>query len=242
MNPSDPSPKGSVSVRQVSSLAGFQGRESYQPAQADRGFLRRAGHRDGRGHRPPADPFCRKRGNLPSFTAHRAGPLRSLTVSQWRNSRPPVRHPSSCLVPRPAAKSICGGPAGIPHESFDSNELDAARYDWAHSLGGFDAEESLVRLSISGSSAATTTSSRSESRSSAVLVRERGPWSRTSASVIRSVRDSSRSRSTASGISGIPGASGDRAVLRDGRKPACRSGAFPTPRHGFNPGRLRRNR
>jgi hypothetical protein len=45
---------------------------------------------------------------------------------------------------------------GDPHVSSVSGDLDTARYDWAHSLGGLDAEETLVRLSISGTTTAAT--------------------------------------------------------------------------------------
>jgi hypothetical protein len=82
-------------------------------------------------------------------------------ISDLSRFRSGATHVPLFVIPRPA--SSLGPPPNRyaanpqdPHESFDSNELDAARYDWAHSLGGLDAEESLVRLSISGSSAAAT--------------------------------------------------------------------------------------
>ena len=82
-------------------------------------------------------------------------------ISDLSRFRSGATHVPLFVIPRPS--SSIGPPPGRyaadpadPHTSFDSNELDAARYDWAHSLGGFDAEETLVRLSISGTTAAAT--------------------------------------------------------------------------------------
>lgn len=79
-------------------------------------------------------------------------------LSRFRSSAP---HVPEFVIPRPI--SSIGPPPnryaaqpGFPHIAADSDGLDGARYDWAHSLGGFDANETLLRLSISGTSAAAT--------------------------------------------------------------------------------------
>jgi hypothetical protein len=89
-------------------------------------------------------------------TSHPA-PLNVQVISDLSRFRSGATHVPLFVIPLPSS-SIGPPPAdpADPHASFDSNELDAARYDWAHSLGGFDAEETLVRLSISGTTTAAT--------------------------------------------------------------------------------------
>jgi hypothetical protein len=76
-------------------------------------------------------------------------------VAKFRSNAP---HVPEFVVPGPIARVGAPPDAGDTPRDYPGAMSDAAplRYAWAHAHGGVDATESLVRVSISGASAAAT--------------------------------------------------------------------------------------
>jgi hypothetical protein len=85
-------------------------------------------------------------------------PLNVQVITDIARFRSSVVHIADYVIPRPV--SNIGAPPNAheadPQDPGSSVRNDPARYLWAHQLGGVDADESLVRLSISGTSSAAT--------------------------------------------------------------------------------------
>jgi hypothetical protein len=93
---------------------------------------------------------------------HRIKPppvLRAQSIVDVARFRSDAPHVPEFVIPRVASavpKPPDAGAAPNPYDPHHADDIEPARYAWAHELGGVDAGETLVRVSISGARPAAT--------------------------------------------------------------------------------------